>query len=205
MLTYNRLEMAKAAIECFLSQTYENKELVIVNSGSELYRKNLQTFIDYQKSDKIKHVLRNKRHGETVGDLRNCSLNNATGDYLCTWDDDDLFSRQRIESQVFFLEKYNADYCMFKNFIIRLHNGDKYAVNYEKGFEPSILYKKPKFLYPSLNKHEDSYFIAEFQKNFNEILVDNDFNDYIYCSNKDNISGEQHFLGIIKRHKSKKL
>lgn len=205
MLTYNRLEYAKASIDCFLSQTYENKELIVYNSGSQLYKTQLNDYIASQESDKIKHIYAHKKQSDTIGDIRNGSIKNASGFYLCTWDDDDLFSRQRIESQVYFLEKFNADFCMFTNFVIRLPNKDRYNVSYERGFEPSLIFKANDLSYPSLNKGEDCFFIKELEKKYKKVLVDNDFNDYIYTSNKNNVSGEQHFLGIIKRHKSRKI
>lgn len=202
MLTHKRLEMAKTSIECFLSQTYENKELIIVNSGGIHYFNRLNDFIKFQNTDKIKHVLVNRKIDTTMGDLRNHALTNATGDYCCVWDDDDFYSKTRIESSVYFLEKMNVDYVMFQNFIVKLNGKTKHSIRNKKGLEPTLMFRSCyNTRYASLNRHEDTDFIRRMkEKGLTSYIIDNDKNDYIYNFHGDNISPFNHFKEIISVH-----
>ncbi len=202
MLTYNRLNLIEDSINCFLSQIYDNKELVIVNSGGTAYFTQVQAIINTFNVNNIKHIYVNK-DDKKIGDLRNIAIQNASGDYLCTWDDDDIFSRQRLKAQAHFMR--NFDYCMLSNFLLSIQDS-MYSVEYSKGFEPSLMFKKElNISYPSLSIGEDSYFISELEKKYKGIVIDNDKNDYIYRCSNDNISGYEHFKLILKNHKSKKI
>ena len=206
MLTYLpiRFELAKRSIDCFLSQTYENKELIIINTGGNAYFKQLDDYINSIEVNNIKHIYIN-RSNKTLGDLRNISVKNATGEYLCTWVDDDFFLRQRLQFQAHFMKHLNLDMCMFSNFVLQV-NDKKYAVSYGRGFEPSLMFKKCELHYPSVNKHEDVIFIDNLCKAGKKgFVIDNDCNDYFYNFVGTNVSKYGHFMNILKNHKNKKL
>ena len=86
MLTYNRYELFTKSLQYFLDQTYENKELIIVNSGNQEYFDKIQLLV--KNYSNIKHIHHIKNENETVGHLRNLSLDNATGEYIAVFDDD---------------------------------------------------------------------------------------------------------------------
>jgi len=201
MLTKNRIELAKTAIESFLSQTYENKELIIVNSGSIHYMKEIERFIDFQKTDCIHHVFFICKNTTTIGELRNVGLEYANGDYITTWDDDDFYSKTRIESQVYWIEKEKADFVMFKNFIVKIKDKQRSVVSNENGLEPSVLFKRNELKYPHMQKGEDTLYINSLlDLGCKKYVIDNKEDDYIYNFHGENTCSFGDFKNIIKFH-----
>ena len=97
MPTWNRRAFIPAAIDCFMKQTYENRELVILDDGEEP----IEDLIP--KDSRIRYVFENRRR--VTGDKRNrvCAL--AKGPIICHWDDDDWSAADRIADQVERLQK----------------------------------------------------------------------------------------------------
>lgn len=88
--TYRRFTCIERSINCFLAQDYPNKELIIYNTdtespyeGNKMY-KNI-TFINCSMD------LETGEEYTNVGAIRRDALKFATGDYVVTWDDDDIF------------------------------------------------------------------------------------------------------------------
>lgn len=106
MVTYNRFELAKMSIQCYLNQTYENKELIIVTDGPISYQNELKDYIDSLKRKDI--LLKCFKRRKTLGKLRNISLDNCNGELYCQWDDDDLNHPDRIAVQVKYMIDNNA-------------------------------------------------------------------------------------------------
>lgn len=73
--------MHAAAIRCYESQTYPNRELVLVDG----------------------------RQFATIGETRNCGNDTATGDIIAHFDDDDWSHPNRIAEQVALLQSSGAD------------------------------------------------------------------------------------------------
>lgn len=93
MCTYGRFTCVERAMNCFLSQTYPNKELIIYNTDvdSPYLDKNCElmpygVLIINNNTD-----LETKKPYTNVGAIRRDALKFAGGDYVVTWDDDDIF------------------------------------------------------------------------------------------------------------------
>lgn len=88
--TYGRFEVLRECVACFLAQDYADKELVILNNHPVPIACNLPQV----------RVLNRPGHA-TLGDCRNALVAEATGDFIRTWDDDDLYMpwtlRQGVE------------------------------------------------------------------------------------------------------------
>ncbi len=92
--TYNNGPVICEAIECSLNQTYENREVIVVDDGS---------------TDDTKHRLKNKYDSKIIyvrqgnkgtGGARNTGIRNASGKYLQFLDADDLLDPEKIRIQV---------------------------------------------------------------------------------------------------------
>jgi len=100
MCTYGRFNCVERAMNCFLAQTYPNKELIIYNTDIESqYQKELfyvaLEIVDIEKYN-IKVINNNidkltNQEYTNVGAIRRDALMFADGDYVVTWDDDDIF------------------------------------------------------------------------------------------------------------------
>lgn len=94
-----RFEFCRRSIAAFCAQTLPRKKLVmVVNGGSDGARARL---LEYVASLKRRDVRVITPPGQlNLGQLRNISVESATGDVLCHWDDDDLYHPERLERQV---------------------------------------------------------------------------------------------------------
>ena len=79
MVTARRPHRAKLAVECFRNQTYPNLELVIVDDGPT---DELADFVHDMKDDRLRMV-RMSHAGDKLGRLRNVSLQQARGEFVC--------------------------------------------------------------------------------------------------------------------------
>jgi glycosyltransferase involved in cell wall biosynthesis len=90
MCTYGRFSCVERALNCFLSQTYPNKELIIYNTDEESpYSQDLS-----EKGVIIVNCGIDSITNEpytNVGAIRRDALMFAKGDYVVTYDDDDIY------------------------------------------------------------------------------------------------------------------
>lgn len=88
--TYLRPRQLGNAIACFLKQTYDNKELVILDDTGQYHNVSLPY-------DNVRLVSTRHRF-MTLGEKRNASAALGTGDAYCVWDDDDVYLPHHIEA-----------------------------------------------------------------------------------------------------------
>lgn len=92
MPTWNRRTFIPAAVDCWLKQTYQNRELVILDDGEEPIEDLLP------EDNRIRYVFEQRRR--VTGDKRNRICELARGEVICHWDDDDWSAPDRISFQV---------------------------------------------------------------------------------------------------------
>jgi glycosyltransferase involved in cell wall biosynthesis len=94
-----RFEFRKRSIAAFCAQSLPCKELVmVVNGGTD---SGVERLLEYVASLKRADIRVVTLPGQlNLGQLRNISVESATGDFLCHWDDDDLFHPERLERQL---------------------------------------------------------------------------------------------------------
>jgi glycosyltransferase involved in cell wall biosynthesis len=162
MVTGDRKSLSKRAIQCFTNQTYENKELVIVDDGSEDYS---ELLLDIPK-ESYQYIKIKKCPNTVLGTLRNITLDAARGDYLVQWDDDDWYHPDRIKIQASYLDK-GYDACSLSATLV--HICDKVSVDLpfigtlKDGVPGSIMHINDQNIrYPALRKGEDTIY----QKNW---------------------------------------
>ena len=97
MVTKNRARLARRALHCLAHQTWQNKELVIIDDGDEDYEPMLA---EYRQSFPIHYHRIQPEPSTYLGQLRNLSLSRANGEFLVQWDDDEWYHPERIERQM---------------------------------------------------------------------------------------------------------
>lgn len=103
MPTCNRRKFIPNAIRYFQRQDYPNKELLIVDDGTE-YLADLIPDIPQIRYLKC-------QTGKTLGAKRNLCVQNSTGNLIMHWDDDDWMAPHRITYQVEALLRKNVEVC----------------------------------------------------------------------------------------------
>jgi glycosyltransferase involved in cell wall biosynthesis len=93
MCTYGRFACVERAMNCYLAQTYPNKELIIYNTDVDNpYSDNTCNLMPYGiMIINCTTDLETKKPYTNVGAIRRDALKFAGGDFVVTWDDDDIF------------------------------------------------------------------------------------------------------------------
>lgn len=108
MLTRDRPAMARRAIECFRSQTYADKLLLILNSGSDPA---YSTAVAAERN--IYEVQLPALQNLTIGALRNFGIGHIDrtfgAEVILHWDDDDWSGPARMAEQVKLLKSNTVD------------------------------------------------------------------------------------------------
>ena len=102
MPSYNTGKFIKESIDCVLSQTYNNWELLIVDDCST---DNTDKVVESYKDPRIHYSKNEKNRGAAVS--RNKALREAKGKWVAFLDSDDLWDSRKLEKMISFLENNN--------------------------------------------------------------------------------------------------
>lgn len=101
---FNGSEYLKEAIDSAISQTYENKEIIVVNDGSCDKGKTKSVALSY--GNKIRYF---EKENGGVSSALNFGIKEMKGDYFSWLSHDDIYLPGKIENQVSILKQYNFD------------------------------------------------------------------------------------------------
>lgn len=114
MLTRDRPEMARKAVECFRAQTCDpTRRLLFILDTGYSYKK----IIGASDSENEFHDWRPISAGKTIGELRNFANSESGSDIIIHWDDDDFSHPNRIAEQVALLQSSGADAVGFNEML----------------------------------------------------------------------------------------
>jgi len=187
------------AIDYFNAQTYANKELLIVSRN---FDPEYQAIIDNFSGKSMRYLNPEFAGNMTLGELRNFSIEQALGEYVCIWDDDDWYHCKRIEFQVSEAMTKNKQGSVLPYYI--LYNSIQKEAYMSTPLPPpaSTLCKQAfltkDFLYEPLNKAEDDSFIEKLNK-LNILLPVVNPILYIYIFHGQNTWHQDHFMHYCGR------
>ena len=101
--TFDRPAFLVHAVELFLRQDYEPRELIVVDDGT----RNVADLLP--RDERIRHLRLDVRR--TIGAKRNLGAAAAEGQLVANWDDDDWVSPRRLTAQVDALASADGDVC----------------------------------------------------------------------------------------------
>lgn len=199
-VTANRKHLMKRAVRCFQNQTYSNKELVIVDDGDQDLGEILATLPSHQ----VNYVKLEKKPENTLGKLRNRSLDEATGDFFVQWDDDDWYHPKRIAVQArTLMDGYDA--CCLSGAL--MHLDEKPYMQYPyigylpDGIPGSIMHRADADIrYPHKRRAEDTVYLNKWMEKRYLQLDDNYSHLFIRCYHGDNTWEKEHFLRRIRNN-----
>ena len=102
---YNKAEFLEEAINSVTTQTYNNWKLFIIDDSS---RDDSKKIITNYKSQNIKAIYLHKNKG--VAFCRNLGIRSSDSKYISFIDSDDCWSQNKLEEQIFFMEKLNCEF-----------------------------------------------------------------------------------------------
>ena len=103
MPTFNRRHFVPRAIDYFLRQDYPNRELIIIDDGTD----RVADLIPLDPKIQYFGLL----ESASTGAKRNLACQHSTGTLIAHWDDDDWYAPWRLTYQVEQLLQANADIC----------------------------------------------------------------------------------------------
>jgi len=219
-ITHNRIGMLSRAKQCFHSQTYGNRELVILFENDPVTEEYAESHPAYSYYELVEESLaqggwrkRPVREAAastvvfykvtplqkmTLGMKRNLSMRAASGEYICVWDDDDWYAENRIANQMKFLQFTGKLACSLAYTIFFDSNTDSAYYNLHRvtGHENTLLFRKTEdALYDDLNTAEDTPLLLHFY-NQNQLSVMEEPELYIYYFHNTNSCSSAHFTII---------
>jgi glycosyltransferase involved in cell wall biosynthesis len=99
---YNGADYLADAINSALNQTYQNIEVIVVNDGSNDSDATEKIALSY--SDKINYI---KKENGGVSTALNMGIQNMKGEYFSWLSHDDMYTSNKIQSQIDFLKSNN--------------------------------------------------------------------------------------------------
>lgn len=126
MPTFNRRRFVPQAIRYFLSQDYPERELLILDDGDE-------SVSDLMPKDSRIRYFRLERT-TVLGEKRNLACEEARGEIIAHWDDDDWMAAWRLSYQVKSLIEQRADACGLAHLLFYQPESDRaWQYFYERG------------------------------------------------------------------------
>jgi len=164
-LTRKRPDCLKRAIDCYSSQTYANKELLVVYHDDDLETRD---FLETILRDDIISVELPSVPKIPLGEIRNISISSSNGEYFCQWDDDDWYHENRLEVQMNSLLVNGKEASVMYNWLIYDYNCGRAFLSFKAAWAGSLLCKRTlvskDIKYPPMNKHEDLHFLIKLFK-----------------------------------------
>ncbi len=202
---YNAERYLKDTLDSVSEQTYSNYELILVNDGSTDDSEDI--CLQYRlKNDRTRYF---KKENSGVASTRNFGLKQATGDYICFVDADDVLEKNYLEVLLESLLDGNNGLacCKYKKFKdeyiteimesenLKLTYGDKYEILFNsygsylwnKLFIRDIILKNNLFFNNDIFMCEDLLFVFNYLKYINSINCSNQI-CYFYRSLDNSLS-----------------
>lgn len=198
VVTANRKKLLKRSLHSYKNQTYPNKELVIIDNGRDQIDDLLADF----SSDEVQYVRVKPSSDNILGDLRNISLEHATGKFLTCWDDDDWFHPERIKTQVNILKK-GYDACCLTGNLFHIDSEEflhhPYRGALPDGSPNSIMHRRnSEIRYPSLRRDEDTVYLNQWKKKrYKKLALDFSYL-LVRCFHGSNTWEQDHFLRRLR-------
>lgn len=206
MVTANRPLLVARAVKCFERQTYENRELVIVDDGKDDLSELLESS---SVSSKIRYLKLSPYPRLSLGELRNISINNSLGEWCCQWDDDEWYHPERIEHQVSAVLSSGAGACALKWTLMQIAAQDSgkilhFRADAGRATPGTILFRRDvTSQYPLRSRNEDGVFLRRLEDEVGlEILGRESSHLFVRVFHGSNTWEMAHFLKRLRRRPS---
>lgn len=198
-VTHQKPGLLAKAVACFLHQSYPFKQLVIVYENIDLltkaYVKDLR-FIPEIKLVRVDSLAVKK----TLGELRNIAVEEADGEYVCQWDDDDWYHSDRISRQMQSILESDKPASILNRWLVHNTVDQKFYYSHERRWEGSIVCRKDVFQlkkYSAVTKGEDTDLIDFLHENHYLVYLDAPYL-YLYTYHNGNTWSIDHFKKIFE-------
>lgn len=192
MVTRGRLFPGRFAVDCFLRQSWAERELVLVCDGPGT---EIEAYCRQLGDPRIRLVCP-AAPVSSLGELRNLSLEAARGDWICQWDDDDLYHPDRIALGMQGVLALQADALFLQRWMLWAPAARRLGVSGAREWEGSMLARRASVpAYPALARGEDTAVMHAMLGRGRVLLLDAPW-VYTYVQTGVNTWNAQHFASI---------
>ena len=133
LANYNNEQYIEKMLDCLLSQSYKNLEIIVVNDGSP---GDCDSIMKNYNDERIKYVKHEVNKG--LFQARLTGAEHATGDYIAFLDADDYVSNDYFRALIYEAEKNSSD-IVIGNIVLKYDDGKKEYLNlFETNFKELI-------------------------------------------------------------------
>jgi len=202
MVTANRVDIARVAIECFERQTWINKELVIIDDGDEDYSDMISSFACVDQVRYIKLTASSPRL--SLGELRNMSIEEARGEWCVQWDDDEWYHPERLAVQLDAAVQADVGASALKWTLMHVKDDSDQSLTFrgDSGIATpgTLMFRKGDVRYPHLARNEDGVFLRDVKVNHGLVVLDEAYSHlFIRVFHGSNTWEKDHFLARLHR------
>lgn len=194
MVTRGRLFPGRFAVDCFRAQTWDARELLLVcdGPGSEIER-----YCAALGDARIRIVYPAAGTAPaSLGALRNLALREARGEWVCQWDDDDLYHPDRLGLSLRVTLALQADALFLSRWMLWSPAARRLGVSGAREWEGSMLARRGAVPdYPALARGEDTAVMHAMLARGRVALLDAPWL-YTYVQTGANTWSAQHFEAI---------
>jgi len=110
--TWNRAHLISETLESISNQTYENWECLIIDDGSkDNTAKIVDTFVS--SDSRFIYKQRSKKYSKGIPGCRNQGIDDAKGDFIIFFDDDDIVHPENLLTCFILLSDKNLSFCRY--------------------------------------------------------------------------------------------
>lgn len=203
---YNVEKYLNKCIVSVVSQSYKNLEVILIDDGS--LDTSSQICDEWAKKDGRIKVIHQKNRG--VSSARNAGLNIASGTYVGFVDSDDWIEQNTFEKLVELMEprsmvvfnvcfetnsssvnKFNFEHTVINNkteIICKIINGDfGWTACWDKFYDLTLIRENHLKFDESLTVGEDYFFIYQYAKLIDKVILTNDVFYHYYLERSDSV------------------
>ena len=168
MVTRGDMNLIRQSYSSFKSQTWQNRELVIVCAHVSDELRSLAA--DDEREVRLVEI---DDGSFTLGDQRNLSVARSQGDFICQWDDDDLYDPDRISISMKVLIESSVEAVFLSRWLLWWESMGKLSISSSRVWEGSMLARRSVIpIYASIKKGEDTLVTKLISRQFPISLID---------------------------------
>lgn len=197
-VTRGKPQLLRRSILCFETQTYLNRELIIVYEEDDLQTAEFLRHRTDWANVRIVVVKAIPKH--SLGSLRNIGIAMAIGNFICQWDDDDWYHVRRLELQLNALSGTGKKASILKQWLVFDECSCNAYISNKRLWEGSVLCdwatirQKP---YEPIGRGEDTPVIDYLKENHWLHEIESKAGMYIYVYHGSNTWSEGHWNYIF--------
>lgn len=193
-VTRNRPRLLDRAVKCFLAQSWGPRELLVVYKSDDAVTRDYLAGVTDSRVRAIEVPI---EPNLSLGALRNLSVRLSKGDYVCVWDDDDWYRRDRLEVQMHSIRGGDFPACVLSRLICLDVSRRRGFIGRHRTWENSILCRKDAMLpYPDLARAEDTPMVEALHDQGKLLLLDRP-DLYVYHFHGSNTWDRAHWAKVI--------